>query len=189
MSSASPRRLKDMTDDVPVTLALPIAERAAALAFYRDALGLEPFGELGSDGIPEPLRFAVNEGLTLMLIPTRGFGWVIGDREVAEPWACECLLSLDAPDPAGVATSPPSRSRSGPARSVDRGPRDGLLERLRRAQRAQAAPLPRSGLSGAGHGAAGVPPSSIARTPQMSSARVTGPGATSTCSRAPWAMA
>ena len=91
-----------MTDDVPVTLALPIAERAAALAFYRDALGLEPFGELGSDGIPEPLRFAVNEGLTLMLVPSRGFGWVIGDREVAEPWACECLLSLDAPDPAAV---------------------------------------------------------------------------------------
>src|SRR5215218_7994122 len=91
-----------MTDDVPVTLALPIAERAAALAFYRDALGLEPFGELGSDGIPEPLRFAVNEGLTLMLVPTVGFGWVIGDREVAEPWACECLLSLDAADPAEV---------------------------------------------------------------------------------------
>src|SRR5688572_8306112 len=102
MSSASPRRLKDMTDDVPVTLALPIAERAAALAFYRDALGLEPFGELGSDGIPEPLRFAVNEGLTLMLVPTRGFGWIIGDREVAEPWACECLLSLDAADAAAV---------------------------------------------------------------------------------------
>jgi len=91
-----------MTDDVPVTLALPIAERAAALAFYRDALGLEPFGELGSDGIAEPLRFAVNEGLTLMLVPATGFGWVIGDREVAEPWACECLLSLDAPDPAAV---------------------------------------------------------------------------------------
>ena len=93
-----------MTDDVPVTLALPIAERAAALAFYRDALGLEPFGdELGSDGIPEPLQFAVNEGLTLMLVPTGGFGWVIGDeRSVAEPWACECLLSLDAPNPAGV---------------------------------------------------------------------------------------
>ena len=88
-----------MTADVPVTLALPIAERAAALAFYRDALGLEPFGdELGSDGIPEPLQFAVNEGLTLMLVPTGGFGWVIGDeRSVAEPWACECLLSLDAP--------------------------------------------------------------------------------------------
>jgi predicted lactoylglutathione lyase len=102
MSSASRRRLKGMTDDVPVTLALPIAERAAALAFYRDALGLEPFGELGSDGIPEPLRFAVNEGLTLMLVPSTGFGWVIGDREVAEPWACECLLSLDAPDPAAV---------------------------------------------------------------------------------------
>ena len=86
-----------MTDDVPVTLAPPIAERAAALAFYRDALGLEPFGE-PAPRIPEPLRFAVNEGLTLMLVPTGGFGWVIGDREVAEPWACECLLSLDAPD-------------------------------------------------------------------------------------------
>ena len=91
-----------MTDDVPVTLALPIAERAAALAFYRDALGLEPFGELGSDGIPETLQFAVNEGLTLMLIPQTGFGWVIGDRQVAEPWACECLLSLDAADAAAV---------------------------------------------------------------------------------------
>ena len=91
-----------MTDDVPVTLALPIAERAAALAFYRDALGLEAFGEPGSDGIPEPLQFAVNEGLNLMLIPSRGFGWVIGDREVAEPWACECLLSLDVPDAAAV---------------------------------------------------------------------------------------
>ena len=91
-----------MTDDVPVTLALPIADRATALAFYRDALGLEAFGEPGSDGIPEPLRFAVNEGLTLMLIPQRGFGWVIGDRQVAEPWACECLLSLDAADAAAV---------------------------------------------------------------------------------------
>ena len=102
MSSGCARRLNGMTDDVRVTLALPIAERAAALAFYRDALGLEPFGELGSDGIPEPLQFAVNEGLALMLIPQTGFGWVIGEREVAEPWACECLLSLDAPDAAAV---------------------------------------------------------------------------------------
>ena len=93
-----------MTADVPVTLALPIAERAAALAFYRDALGLEPFGdELGSDGIPEPLQFAVNEGLTLVLVPTGGFGSIlIGDRAVAEPWACECLISLDAADAAEV---------------------------------------------------------------------------------------
>jgi uncharacterized glyoxalase superfamily protein PhnB len=92
-----------MTTDVPVTLALPIAERAAALAFYRDALGLEAFGELGSDGIPEPLQFAVNEGLALMLVPTGGFGWVIGEeRSVAEPWACECLLSLDAPNASAV---------------------------------------------------------------------------------------
>ena len=91
-----------MTTDAPVTLALPIAERAAALAFYRDALGLSPFGTLGSDGIPEPLQFAVNEGLTLMLVPVGGFGWLVGDREVAEPWACECLLSLDAADASEV---------------------------------------------------------------------------------------
>jgi len=102
MNPASARRLKGMTTDVPVTLAMPIADRAVALAFHRDALGLEPFGSPGSDGIPEPLQFAVNEGLTLMLVPTGGFGWVIGDREVAEPWACECLLSLDAADPAAV---------------------------------------------------------------------------------------
>ena len=102
MNPASPDGPKGMTIDVPVTLAMPIADRAAALAFYRDALGLEPFGELGSDGIPEPLQFAVNEGLNLMLIPRGGFGWVIGDRDVAEPWACECLLSLDAPDAAAV---------------------------------------------------------------------------------------
>ena len=77
-----------MTADVPVTLALPIAERAPALAFYRDALGLEPFGdELGSDGIPEPLQFAVNEGLTLMLVPTGGFGWVIGDDRAQSVFA------------------------------------------------------------------------------------------------------
>ena len=37
-----------------------------------------------------------------MLIPQKGFGWVIGDRQVAEPWACECLLSLDAADAAAV---------------------------------------------------------------------------------------
>jgi predicted lactoylglutathione lyase len=37
-----------------------------------------------------------------MLVPIGGFGWVIGDREVAEPWACECLLSLDAADAAEV---------------------------------------------------------------------------------------
>ena len=73
MSSRAGRGLTGMTD-APVTLAMPIADRAAALAFYRDALGLEPFGEPGSDGIPEPLRLAVNEGLTLMLVPTTGFG-------------------------------------------------------------------------------------------------------------------
>src|ERR1044071_3958180 len=101
MISAGARRPMTMSPDA-VTLALPIADRATAPPLYRDALGLEALGEPGSDGIPEPLQLAVNDGLTLMLVPTGGFGWVIGDREVAEPWACECLLSLDAADPAAV---------------------------------------------------------------------------------------
>ena len=46
--------------------------------------------------MPEPLQFALNEGVRLMLIPTGGFGWVIGDREVAQPGQSECILSVMA---------------------------------------------------------------------------------------------
>src|SRR5215218_8666577 len=149
-----------MTDDVPVTLALPIAERAAALAFYRDALGLEPFGELGSDGIPEPLRFAVNEGLTLMLVPAKGFGWVIGDREVAEPWACECLLSLDAPDPAAVDALV---GRAGGGRRRRRGAGAAAVGLRRHLRRPRRAPLECRGSARVGSEV--VPPRGMLRSP------------------------
>ncbi len=49
-----------------VIISLPVADRQTSYAFYRAALGLEAFGEPADDGVPEPLQFAVNDGLTLM---------------------------------------------------------------------------------------------------------------------------
>jgi predicted lactoylglutathione lyase len=88
--------------DVPATLCLPIADRPASLAFYRDGLGLEAFGPIADDGVPEPLQLTVSAGLVVMLIPSGGFGWVIGDHEVAAPPVSECLVSLAAADEAEV---------------------------------------------------------------------------------------
>lgn len=85
-----------------IVVCLPVADRRRAHAFYRDALGLEAIGAPASDGVPEPLQFALAEGVRLMLIPTGGFGWVIGDRDVAPPEQSECLLSRSAEDDAEV---------------------------------------------------------------------------------------
>jgi predicted lactoylglutathione lyase len=86
-----------------VMIALPIADRRIAQDFYRSLLDVEPFGAtVGDDGIPEPLQFALNDGVNLMLIPTGGFEWVIGDHEAARRGHSECLLSLSADSEAGV---------------------------------------------------------------------------------------
>ena len=80
-------------------IALPIADRPVSHAFYRDAFDLAAFGEPADDGVPEPLQFRLPAGLTLMLIPRGGFGWVIGDRRsVASPTTSECVLTLPVPD-------------------------------------------------------------------------------------------
>lgn len=78
----------------PVTVSLPVGGRATSFRFYRDALGLDAVGEPAGDGIPEPLQFILTEGARLMLVPTGGFGWVIGDRPDAAPGHSECVLSL-----------------------------------------------------------------------------------------------
>ena len=85
-----------------IVVCLPVADRRRAHAFYRDALGLEAIGAPAADGVPEPLQFALAEGVRLMLIPTGGFGWVVGDRDVAPPEQSECLLSRSAEDDAEV---------------------------------------------------------------------------------------
>jgi len=86
----------------PVVVSLPIADRRTSFAFYREGLGLDAVGELADDGVPEPLQFALNDGVHLMLIPTGGFGWVIGDREVAARGHSECMLVLHAESQAAV---------------------------------------------------------------------------------------
>jgi predicted lactoylglutathione lyase len=86
----------------PLIVCLPIADRRTSFAFYRDGLGFEPTGEVADDGVPEPLQFVVNDGVRLMLIPTGGFGWVIGGRDVATRGTSECVLNLTAETSAGV---------------------------------------------------------------------------------------
>jgi uncharacterized protein len=63
---------------------------------------IDAVGEPAEDGVPEPLQFALNGGLRLMLIPTGGFGWVIGEHEVAQRGQSECILSLPLPAKADV---------------------------------------------------------------------------------------
>jgi predicted lactoylglutathione lyase len=88
--------------DSPLIIGLPIADRRTSFAFYRDGLGLEPFGEPADDGVPEPLQFDLNTGARIMLIPTGGFGWVIGDHEVAPIGSSECILNMAAETDGGV---------------------------------------------------------------------------------------
>ncbi|MGP3979739.1 VOC family protein [Streptomyces sp. KR80] len=86
----------------PVIVSLPTADRRTSFAFYGEGLGFEAIGDVADDGVPEPLQFVLNDGVRLMLIPTGGFGWVIGDREVAGRGQSECLFSLPAETKADV---------------------------------------------------------------------------------------
>lgn len=83
-------------------IALPIADRRVSHDFYRDGFGFEAIGEPAEDGVPEPLRFRLGSEVSLMLIPTGGFGWVTGGRPTAARGTSECLLSLPATDAAEV---------------------------------------------------------------------------------------
>jgi predicted lactoylglutathione lyase len=76
-----------------VVLALPTEDRTRAHAFAV-ALGLETPGEIADDGVPEPLRVALNERTRVMYIPTGGFGWVTAGQPTAERGKAECLVTL-----------------------------------------------------------------------------------------------
>ena len=83
-------------------MCLPTGDRLAAHTFYT-ALGFEAVGEQGDDGLPEPLQFEVTPGLRVMLIPTGGFGWVIGDRKRSPRGRHECLVVIGLGTDAEVA--------------------------------------------------------------------------------------
>lgn len=84
------------------TISLPIADRQRSFTFYQQTLGLEPVGDPAEDGVPEPLQFRLDERAALMLIPAGGFGWVLGNREVAPLGVSEVLLSLSVATPEKV---------------------------------------------------------------------------------------
>lgn len=87
-----------------LVLSLPIADRRESMVFYRDAFGFAPIGEPAEDGVPEPLQFRLNDQALLMLVPTGGFGWLLGEeRRLAPPGTNECLLSMAVPTEAHVA--------------------------------------------------------------------------------------
>lgn len=92
-----------------VIISLPVADRQTSYAFYRAALGLEAFGEPADDGVPEPLQFAVNDGLTLMT-------WGPTPQAVWTSWSSGRSGPVRRGDPAtrtactpGQGSSPPSR--------------------------------------------------------------------------------
>jgi uncharacterized protein len=86
----------------PVIVSLPIADRQTSFVFHGEGLGLDAIGDPADDGVPEPLQFALDEGVHLMLIPTGGFSWVIGDREVAGRGQSECIFSVQVGTEGGV---------------------------------------------------------------------------------------
>ncbi|WP_328519078.1 VOC family protein [Kribbella sp. NBC_00359] len=83
-------------------ISLPIEDRPRSYAFYQEAFGFKPVGELAQDGIPEPLQFALTDDVRLMLIPTGGFGWVLGEQPAAPPGTSECILSVHADSESAV---------------------------------------------------------------------------------------
>jgi len=91
-----------MMHNTPVVVSLPVADRRASFTFYRDGLGFAALGEPWEDGIPEPLQFALNDGVRVMLIPTDGFDRITGDHQVAPGGTSECVLVLATSTDEGV---------------------------------------------------------------------------------------
>jgi len=77
-----------------VTLCFPTRDLRAAARFYREGLGLPYSTQVAEGELPEPVAFALNHGVHLMLIPTGGFGWVAGGHTVASPGVSECIVDL-----------------------------------------------------------------------------------------------
>jgi len=85
-----------------VNIAVPTANLRRAFEFYRTGLGLALRTPVEGDAMPEPVLFALNDGLSLMVVPSTGFGWVIGGHTVAPAGSSECVLGLSAQSSAEV---------------------------------------------------------------------------------------
>lgn len=84
------------------TVCLPIKDRPVSHAFYT-ALGFAAVGEeLEDDGLPEPLQFEISAGLRVMLIPSGGFGLVIGGRKRSPRNTHECQVLIGLATDAAV---------------------------------------------------------------------------------------
>ena len=110
-----------MTYD-PMLISLPVADRVRAHDFYREGLGLAAIGEPADDGVPEPLLFVLNSMTRLMLVPTGGFGRVIGDHHVAEVGMSECVLGIAAATDDGVETIVERARRAGATVATEPAP-------------------------------------------------------------------
>ncbi|MGL5861669.1 MAG: VOC family protein [Phycicoccus sp.] len=107
-----------------MSISLPIADRARSSAYYRAFLGMEPFGPVADDGEPEPLAFRVGVDTVLMLIPTDGFRWVIGEaHEVCGRGQVEALLGVTATTTEEVHGLVERAARNGGALVVEPGQR------------------------------------------------------------------
>ena len=84
-----------------VVVSLPIEDRRRAHEFYASTFRVKAIGQAASDGIAEPLRFDIH-GTSILLIPTGGFSWALGDLEMTDNNTVGCLLTCVVSDDAGV---------------------------------------------------------------------------------------
>ena len=105
----------------PIVIALPTSNRRTSYRFYRDGLGYETVGKPAKDGVPEPLQLVVNTELRIMLVPTRGFGWLTGGRKVVPKAQSECVINVSAGTDAGVDEMLERAERAGGAVVIEPG--------------------------------------------------------------------
>ena len=102
------------TSPGPIIVSLPVANRPTSSAFYRAFLDRLPPGEPRDDGEPEPLVFPLNDGVSLMLVPSDGFGWVIGEaHDVASRGSVEVVLTREAESEDAVGRAVEAAERGG----------------------------------------------------------------------------
>lgn len=87
---------------MPFTVSVSTRDLRRAFEFYRDGLGFALAHPGVGDAMPEPVQFAINAGTNLMIVPSKGFSWVLGGNQVAAPGQSECVLGLAASSPAEV---------------------------------------------------------------------------------------